>query len=188
MRDTMALQSSDPSKPVQLVPKMIEELNLLVSVIVYAGLSFSRITKTGRLFRTQEHILANRVAAAAVYETAWIYFILSLVVWVGRLDPNGSGFVLMIGIGGAIALPGEVYLAGSDRRNRLSGPRLYISSVEYDYRHRSLDVVTITVRELIEASARTEDAKTALETLLHRQDSLGDLMRERVSAAESGAQ
>ena len=95
-----------------------------------------------------------------------------------QIDPAAIGVIILLSLGGAMALPVEVGLSNRHRRNYRPVAELYIARVAYDFEHHDRSTTLETLRALVQESHCSEDARIALQTLLQREDRLSELARD----------
>jgi len=166
---------------------IMETMNFVISLLVFVSVVIMEASFFGEwniefLSRASHRVFRNRLWAIVVYESVWIYLMVSVYMFFASTDPAVIGMILPIGVGGAIALPIEVNMRNVRGGRHVSGPDIYLRRVEYDYRNRSRSTTIETVRALVEESHNIEDAQAALQTLFKREDGLGELAREVVSS------
>jgi hypothetical protein len=78
---------------------------LYVAAAVYINKKeYGLLTTIGRW------ILYSQRREMCVLEASYLYVLFSLMFWIMAFDTSGGGFVAAVGIGGAIAIPGDIYL------------------------------------------------------------------------------
>jgi hypothetical protein len=85
-------------------------LNLAAALCIY-NKEYRVLTALGRW------ILRSQTREMCIFEASYLYLVLSLVFLIGTIDPSSYGFILLVGLGGAIAILGDVYIR---RRNSAS--------------------------------------------------------------------
>ncbi len=116
----------------------------------------------------------------AILEVSWIYWVLSLILWLGLDLQNGLLPVVLMGIAGLIVLP--VDLMNRHGRTFFNSWRdEYIKTIEYLYHNESDEKLLDIIIGLCEEAIMDTDAHAALELLSNREDSLGDHVRKITS-------
>jgi len=166
---------------------VIVEVNFAVSVIVFVLIMLmqsafvagrGREIFNGFFFKGGQWIAKSRLRTCIVEEAAYLYCIVSLAILFVQIDPAAIGVIILLSLGGAVALPVEVGLSNRHRRNYRPVAELYIARVAYDFEHHDRSTTLETLRALVQESHCSEDARIALQTLLQREDRLSELARD----------
>ena len=150
---------------------------LFILVILAEAAYFNKwnvtiITNIGR------KLFHNKIKAIIAYEITYCYLIISLALWFGTINASASTMALIVGFGGAVALPIEVHLRYTRNHIQTTGPEFYVSHIEYAYRKQTEDKVIELIKGLKEMSLHVEDAQIAMQTLLNRGNGLTELVKE----------
>jgi hypothetical protein len=167
----------------------IAVFNFILSLVVYllvnlASGAFVNEKDYGWLTAFGRWIFHSRGRAMCVNEVGYLYVLLCLIFLTVPNNPSVLQLVLLIGLGGAIAVPTEIYLLGKGRYALLSRPNQFVFNVEHDYKTKNKDDALSTVRDMIDKSKSDEQAQTALVYFLDRRSTLGDFVRGIVAEDE----
>jgi hypothetical protein len=79
-------------------------LSYIATAVFYYKKEYGVLTAIGRWI---QHSQRREIC---VFETSYLYVLFSLMLWITTIDPSSAGLVILVGIGGAIALLGDIYL------------------------------------------------------------------------------
>ena len=116
---------------------------------------------------------SNLLRSSTIILTLWIYVIASIAIWVGWAETFVQIMLAGLGLIGGVSTIVELRIL-QKRSPLIDGPAFYISTIEYYVDTMSENETRDAIIGMILEAETNDDAKQALDSLLARDDKLGE--------------